>query len=155
LKKIFIVLALLAASLSFPTGVQAQKSTSSKTVSSAFSTRLTTMVAGGPATGITFTWNYVANAPACGGTANCQSGFTIVDTTAGTTIATPAVLGPTALSFTYTPSGGLYFGTHTFSIVANGFNSAGSAITSVATTTSVTNGITSLNGPTNLIGTIQ
>jgi hypothetical protein len=155
LKKIFIVLALLAASLSFPTGVQAQKSTSSKTVSSAFSTRLTTMVAGGPATGITFTFDYTPNAPACGGTANCQSGFTIVDTTAGITVATPAVLGPAARSFAYTPSGGLFFGSHTFSIVANGFNSAGTAITSIATTTVVTNGITSLNGPTNLIGTIQ
>jgi hypothetical protein len=109
-------------------------------------------------TQIVFTWAYTANVPACpasGTPVNCQSGFTLTDTTTNTTIAAPAVLGPTALTHTYTPSGGLFYGTHTFSLVANGYDGNGAALVSSAITASVTNSVTSLNGPTNLVGVIH
>jgi hypothetical protein len=94
--------------------------------------------------------------PACPATspANCVTGYTLVDTTTGVTIANPggtggaAVLASTATSYTYTPSGGLYIGTHNFSLVESGYGASSSApLTSPAATTSVTNTLTTLNAP--------
>jgi hypothetical protein len=152
LRKVLFVLALFVASMSFPIGAQAQSP--SPKPKTPFSARLKAEVAGGIATGINFTFNYVPNAPPCAGTtANCQSGFALSDTTLGQVVANN--ISPTALAYTYTPAGGMYFGTHTFSLVATGYNSAGGTITSAAATTSVTNGVTTLNGPTGLTGTPQ
>lgn len=165
MKKLFLTFTLLAAAMLFPAGVQAQSSfpptTAPKTVTKSapkttFSAQLRAQITGGLVTGVNFTWNYVPNAPACGtATTNCYSGFTLVDTTAGITVATPTTLGPAALSYSYTPTGGMFFGSHTFSIVANGFNATGGALVSAATTTVITNGITTLNGPTGLSGILQ
>jgi hypothetical protein len=108
-------------------------------------------------TSINFTWQYLSTVPpACtsnGILQNCYSGFTITDTTMGTVLATPSTLGPSTLSFLWTPSGGLYYGTRTFSIVTNGFDGDGNPITSSPATTSVTNSVTSLNAPTGFTGT--
>src|SRR5271163_4869331 len=64
--------------------------------------------------GVALTWTYTPNAPACSGTnTNCYSGFTMTLTsvTPNIVLATPTTLGPTALAYTYTPSGGLPYGT--------------------------------------------
>jgi hypothetical protein len=108
-------------------------------------------------TSIAFNWQYTANAPTCGSTlANCYSGFTLTrtDVTPNVTIATPSTLGPTALSYTWTPAT-LPVGTLTFSLVANGYNTSGGALTSAPATASVTNGLTTLNPPTGLTGVAQ
>jgi hypothetical protein len=107
-------------------------------------------------TQIDFDWAYTANIPACGTTlTNCYSGFTLTDTTLGTAIATPSTLGPTALSYAYLPAGGVPYGTSAFSLVANGYDGNGNALTSTAVTVSVVVSVTSLNAPTGLVGTLQ
>jgi len=107
-------------------------------------------------TQIDFNWLYTPNAPACGTSlTNCISGFTLTDTTLGSVIATPSTLGPTALSFAYLPSGGVPFGTSAFSLVANGYDGSGNALTSTPATVSVVVNLTTLNGPTNLSGQPQ
>lgn len=102
-------------------------------------------------TGVQFTWTYTVQSgvPACptGTTNTCVSGFTITDTTASATVSTPSTTGPTATSFIYTPAT-MFFGTHSFSIVVNGFDNNGAALTSSALTASVTNNLTTLNPPT-------
>lgn len=106
---------------------------------------------------IAFSWTYsaqsgVAACPTTGTPTTCVSGFTITDTTAGTTVATPSTINSTTTSYTYTPSAGLYFGTHTFSIVVNGFDNNGNALTSAAVTTTVSNNLTTLNPVTGFTG---
>jgi hypothetical protein len=86
---------------------------------------------------------------------NWASGFTLTDTTLGTVVATPSTLGPTALSFAYQPAGGIPFGTSAFSLVANGYDSNGKALTSTAASVSVVVNVTALNSPTNLTGVPQ
>jgi hypothetical protein len=109
-------------------------------------------------TGIDFNWAYSPNVPACSGTnANCYSGFTLTrtDVTPNVVLATPTTLGPTALSYTYAPGGNLPYANYAFSLVANGYNSSGGALTSAADTVTVIYGVTTLNGPTNLTGVPQ
>jgi hypothetical protein len=108
--------------------------------------------------GIAFNWSYTANAPACTtSNKNCQSGFTLTrtDVTPNVVIGTPSSIAASSTSFTWTPTGGLPFGTMTFSLVANGFDLNGNALTSTAATTSVTNGLSTLNAPTGLTGSVQ
>lgn len=108
-----------------------------------------------PNTTIDFNWQNGLNSgvPNCGNTLkNCYAGDTLTDTTAGIVIAAPAQIPPTVQSFTYTPAGGLWFGTHTFSIVANWYDGTGTAKTTSASTASVTNDLAGLNGPTALQG---
>jgi hypothetical protein len=110
------------------------------------------------ASGIAFNWVYTPNAPACTTTLkNCQSGFTLTrtDVTPNVVIGSPSAITASMLSYTWTPTGGLPFGTMTFSLVANGYDLNGNALVSTATTTSVTNGLSTLNAPTGLTGSIQ
>lgn len=114
------------------------------------------LAATSPYTQIDFNWSYTPNVPACGTTlTNCYSGFTLVDTTTSVTVANPSTLGPTSLSYAYVPSGGVPYGTSAFSLVANGYDNSGNALTSTAATVSVTVSVTSLNGPTGLTGKLQ
>jgi hypothetical protein len=117
---------------------------------------VTPLATGSQYTQIDFNWAYTANVPACGASlTNCVSGFTLTDTTLGTVVATPSTLGPTALSFAYQPAGGIPFGTSAFSLVANGYDSNGKALTSTAASVSVVVNVTALNSPTNLTGVPQ
>ena len=144
------LLALLAVSTAFAASPAATPELSAKLVdgngmaSTAPTSIVFTIASGSP------------NLSACPSTspANCASGYTLVDTTTGITIANPAgtggaaALSSTATSYTYTPAGGLYVGTHIFSLVENGFGASSSApLTSGATTASVTNALTTLNPP--------
>ena len=164
LKKFFLALSLLAVSMLTPAAVSAQTTVTkapTKSSSKAFTATVRPMATTGGTSGINatidFSWGYTPNAPPCvanSALVDCYTGFTLTDTTTNTVIATPAVIIPGTLAYAYTPSGGLYFGTHTFSIVANGYDLNGNPLTSPAATASVTNGITSLNGPTGLTGTV-
>jgi hypothetical protein len=125
------------------------------------------LVAGNPAaqlatgassqyTQIDFSWDYMPNMPACGtALTNCYLGFTLIDSTMGIVIATPSTLGPTALSYSYLPPGGVPFGTSVFSLMVNGYDNNGNSLESVPAMVSVVVNITSLNGPTNLMGKTQ
>jgi hypothetical protein len=108
---------------------------------------------------VAFTWtNTDTNIAACSSTVttNCFSGFTLTDTTTNTVLATPSVLGATATSYTWTPAGGLFVGTHTFSLVANAIGATTTTqIVSTPATTSVTNALTSINPPTGFSGKTQ
>jgi hypothetical protein len=108
-------------------------------------------------TQVDFNWSYTPGVPVCGTTlVNCYDGFQLTFTNTGAVIAAPAQLGTTALSWNWIPTGGLPFGTLNFSLAAHGYNGAGTAILSTTVATvSVTNNVTSLNGPTGLTGALQ
>lgn len=123
--------------------------------------RVRTMATTGTvATGIAFNWAYpYTTPPACptnGTLANCVNGFTLTDTSTNTVIATPAQIPISATSYTWTPNGGLYFGTHCFTMVTNGFDGNGAPLVSGPSNSAcVTNNLTSLNPPTGLAGTAR
>jgi len=107
-------------------------------------------------TQIYFNWEYSPNVPACEAILmNCYSGFTLTNTTTGEVIATPSTLGPTVLSYSYMPPGGVPYGVTAFSLVAIGYNGRGGRLTSDPATVSVVNNVTSLNSPINLLGRLQ
>jgi hypothetical protein len=117
---------------------------------------VTPLAAGSQYSQIDFNWVYTPNVPACGASlTNCVAGFTLTDTTLGTVVATPTTLGPTSLSYAYIPSGGIPFGTSAFTLVANGYDGSGNALTSTPATVSVVVSVTTLNGPTGLTGVPQ
>lgn len=123
--------------------------------SSSFVTALGTSTAS-KYTQIDFNWEYIPNIPACeAASMNCYSGFTLTNMRTGEVIATPSTLGPKALSYSYTPAGGVPYGANTFSLVANGYTGRGGALSSDPATVSVVVNVTSLNGPTNLLGKLQ
>ena len=110
--------------------------------------------------GIAFDWQYTASLPACGSTlAACYDGFQMTDVTTGQQIGgvgiSGAPIGPTALSFNWTPAGGAPYGTSTYSLVAHGYDENGTVILSAPATVSVTIPVTTLNGPTGLVGVKQ
>jgi len=101
---------------------------------------------------VNFAWQEAAY-PSCPATspANCISGFVLTDTTTNTVLAGGASttpLGPTTHSFAWTPAGGLYYGTHTFSLVATGYDGSGAPTQSPAATTMFTNNLSTLAAPT-------
>jgi hypothetical protein len=105
---------------------------------------------------IDFNWSYTPNLPACSSsTTACLVGFTLKDTTSGSTIATPSALGPTTLSYSYFPAGGVQYGVHSFLLIANGFNETGAPIVSAGAKVTVTVAIPSLNAPTKLVEALQ
>jgi hypothetical protein len=110
-------------------------------------------------TSINNQWNYSPNAPGCasnGILANCWSGFTMTITYGSSTVVlSNATLPPGTLSYTWVPSGGLPFATYNVSLVANGYDPNGKALTSAPATSTVVNGLTSLSGPTGLTETLQ
>src|SRR6201996_8357020 len=105
---------------------------------------LATLAIGIPAFGqskIVFTWtsgNVGSIAlPACSSTVttSCVTGYTLtMDST--TTVAGPSSIGPTLTTFTQTPLPAV--GSHSYSLVMNGFDAVGNAIVSGAATTTVT-----------------
>jgi hypothetical protein len=109
-----------------------------------------------PYTQIHFNWAYTPNLPACSkSTIACHLGFTLKDTTSGSTIVTPSTLGPTALSYVYLPKGGVQYGVHSFSLVANGYDEKGVAVQSTAATVTVTVQVPSVNPPTGLVEALK
>jgi hypothetical protein len=101
-----------------------------------------TMMAFGAAvaqTSIVFTWtngNTGSTAlPVCPATSPkaCASGFTL--SMDGTQIAGPSSIGPTVTTYTQTPLPAV--GSHSYSIVMNGFDATGAAIQSTAATATV------------------
>jgi hypothetical protein len=85
----------------------------------------------------------------------CYDGFILTNTTTGAVVGTAAQIGPSVLSYTYTPAGGIPYGTANFSLVAHGFDESGAAVVSAPATVAVTVKVTTLAGPTNLQGKTQ
>lgn len=105
---------------------------------------------------IDFNWSYTPNLPACSGsTRACYIGFTLKDTTSGSTLVTPNTLGPHVLSYVYLPNGGVQYGVHSFSLVANGYDATGKPLVSPAATVTVTVNVPSLAGPAGLKQALQ
>jgi hypothetical protein len=105
---------------------------------------------------IDFNWSYTPNLPACTSTAKaCFMGFTLKDTTSGTTLVTPSTLGPTTLSYSYFPAGGVQYGVHKFLLTANGYDETGAPTVSAGATVTVTVAVPSLVAPTKLVGAMQ
>jgi|ERR1039458_10070645 hypothetical protein len=141
-------------------GAQQRKTTSARTLTATLATAQTGACA--VHTAVQFTWQYAPNFSACttnGTLEACYNGFTLTDTTSGAVLAGPGTLAgqlaPSAVSFLWTPSGGLFTGTHIFSLVANGFDAGGSALVSAADTVTVTNNLECLNAPTGLTAAAQ
>ncbi|MGC1297965.1 MAG: hypothetical protein WA869_23280 [Alloacidobacterium sp.] len=82
-------------------------------------------------------------------------GFTLKDTTSGTTLVTPSTLGPTTLSYSYFPAGGVQYGVHKFLLTANGYDETGAPTVSAGATVTVTVAVPSLVAPTKLVGAMQ
>ena len=88
---------------------------------------------------IDFNWSYSPNFSACSNSIiSCNVGFTLKDTSSGATIATPNRLGPDTRSFAYFPGGGVQYGVHVFSLVANVYDANGDPLESKAATITVT-----------------
>lgn len=103
-----------------------------------------------------FNWNYAPNLPTCVSVnIACYDGFILTNTTSGAVVGTAAQIGPTLLSYAYTPGGGIPYGTTNFSLVAHGFDENGLSVTSSAATVAVIVKVTTLAGPTNLQGKPQ
>ena len=103
-----------------------------------------------------FNWNYAPSLPACVSTNTaCYDGFILTNTTSGAVVGNQSQIGPSLLSYAYTPAGGIPYGTTGFSLVAHGFDENGVSITSAAATVAVTVKVTTLAGPTNLQGKPQ
>lgn len=102
------------------------------------------------ATSVLFNWTN--SNPVCSATVttSCVKSATLTDTTTNTVISSTI----TADTFTYTPTGGIPFGwTHTFSLVLNGVDASGNAVTSAPATVTVSN--STLNPPTGFTATLQ
>ena len=105
---------------------------------------------------IDFNWSYSPNLPACSSlTIACYVGFTLKDTSSGGTIATPSTLGPNTRSFAYFPNGGVQYGVHVFSLVANAYNAKGQPLVSTPATITVTVNVSNVNPPTKLVQAMQ
>lgn len=107
------------------------------------------------ATAISFTWqNGNPTVTNCSTTITkaCISGYTLTDTTTNTVVNSEIV--PTATTFLYTPTSGISFGyVHTFSLVTNGFDQNGVAISSTPVITTITNNV--IAPPTGFTAVIQ
>lgn len=108
---------------------------------------------------ITFTWTNgntgTSALPACTSTVttSCVSGFTLTMDSA-TVVAGPTAIGPALATYTQTPAPAI--GTHAYSLVMNGFDGLGNAITSSAATTSVVvPAPVTINPPTGFKAVIQ
>lgn len=104
-----------------------------------------------------FNWSFTPNLPACVSTDTaCYDGFILTNTTSGAVVGTPAQIVPGVLSYSYSPAGGIPYGTTSFSMVAHGFDANGVSIVSTTpATVSVTVNVTSLNSVTGLQGKAQ
>jgi hypothetical protein len=115
--------------------------------------------AAGPNVSIVSTWQYtplplVPACPANGTPTACYNGF------AGTVTLPDGstqqwTVGSSTLTDTWTPAGGLEFGTFTVSVVTTGFDDQGNPIQSPPVIGTVVNHLTALNAPTNLTATVQ
>lgn len=104
------------------------------------------------ATSVLFNWSN-AN-PICSTTVttSCVKSATLTDTTTNTVVS--STIAADATTYTYTPTGGIPFGwSHSFSLVLNGVDASGNAITSAPATVTVTN--STLNPPTGFTATLQ
>ncbi len=104
------------------------------------SLRVSRVTSGERLISINFSWSYPSY-PTCPKTApaSCVSGFKLTDLTSGQVLATSKQLGPAARKYSWLPRGRLFTGTHTFSLIAVGYNASGTATTSAATTEEFTN----------------
>lgn len=109
-----------------------------------------------PYTQIDFNWTYAANLPACSSLLTaCYDGFVLTNTTTNQTIAQPSAIGPTALSYSWIPAGGVPYGNITFSLTAHGYDENGGVLLSTPATVVVNVKVVSLNGPAGLTGKPQ
>lgn len=105
---------------------------------------------------IDFNWSYTTDWPVCSTTlVSCYTGFTMSDTGTGHVLAGPSVIGPTTLSWAYFPKGGVQYGSHTFALVANGYDQNGQAVTSTPATVTINVVATKLSTPVSLRGVLQ
>jgi hypothetical protein len=93
----------------------------------------------GVTTGIPFRWKDSNAACPEKKPTRCITGFYLTDVTAGEVIATPRQLGSRTRFFNWEPVGGLYTGTHTFSLYAVGFDDSGNPTQSPSATEAITN----------------
>ncbi|GGA79484.1 hypothetical protein GCM10011507_33410 [Edaphobacter acidisoli] len=104
------------------------------------------------ATEVTFTWinpNTVCTATV---TKSCVNSATLTDTTLNTVVS--STIPASTTTFTYTPTGGIPFGwSHSYSLVLNGVDANGNAVTSDPATVTVTN--STLSPPTGFTATLQ
>ena len=111
---------------------------------------------------ILVTWQFTPNAPPCptsGVLTNCINGFNTTITLGGTTVYSATAgygagqLSPSALTYTWTPTAGVSFGTYTVTVTTAGFDANGNAIFSTPAQTTVVASLLTLNPPTNLTAT--
>jgi hypothetical protein len=118
--------------------------------------RSAAVTAGAAGTASTFTaydfnWAYAPSLPACVSTnIACYDGFILTNTTLGTVVGTESQIGSSSRSYSYTPAGGIPYGTTNFSLTAHGYDQNGAALTSVPATASVVVAVTTLAAPTGL-----
>ena len=119
--------------------------------------------AGSSYTSLVTSWTYTPTAPACptnGTLSNCIDGFNLSISLGGTVVFSTTAgygtgqIGPTATSFTWTPTGGISFGNYTVTVTTVGYNGSGGQLTAAATGTLAVN-LTSVNPPTNVTVTAQ
>jgi hypothetical protein len=103
-----------------------------------------------------FNWAYAPSLPACVSTnVACYDGFILTNTTLGTVVGTASQITSSLRSYSYTPAGGIPYGTTNFSIVAHGYDESGVAIVSGADVGSVVVKVTTLAAPTGLAVSTQ
>lgn len=103
-------------------------------------------------TQIDFNWSYTPNLPACSTTLkSCFSGFAISDLLSGHVIGT---FSTSLRSWTYIPAGGVQYGKHIFSLVAEGYDVNGAHVQS-APAQVIVDVTPPLSTPTALTGVLQ
>jgi hypothetical protein len=147
--KLFLSFAMAALLPAIPVLAQTAKAPLGVTARSAAVTG--TAGTASPNTIYDFNWAYAPSLPACVSTnIACYDGFILTNTTLGTVVGTDSQIGPSARSYSYTPAGGIPYGTTAFSLVAHGYDQNGAALTSVPATASVVVAVTTLAAPTGL-----
>src|ERR1700748_1006745 len=73
-----------------------------------------------------FNWTYAPNLPVCGPAKKaCYDGFIMTNTTLNKVVGNTSQIGPAALSYKYSPAGGIPYGTSNFSLVTHAYDETG------------------------------
>jgi hypothetical protein len=107
-----------------------------------------------------FNWNYSPNWNACTTVNNtCWDGFIFYENDNGTTpvaLGNQSVLTTALRSWSYSPTGGIPYGTHSFYVVAHGYDETGAEVTSgESNVLTLTVPLPTLAAPTNATGKYQ
>ena len=150
LEKIAALL-LLAGTFILPAQAQKAKSKRFGVTAKTSATRATTNGTGSQYSTFDFNWTYTPNMPVCGPVKKaCYDGFIMTNTTLNQVVGSTSQIGPAALSYEYSPAGGIPYGTSNFSLVTHAYDETGAEVASTPATVSITVKVTSLAGPTNV-----